>query len=50
MTRNMSGMQCKEAKGHLYAAFYLRYTEEGCEESILAAIAAAPEPKKAYVY
>ena len=45
----MSGAQCKEAKNHLYAALYLRHTEEGCEESILAANAAAPEYKKAYV-
>lgn len=37
----MAGAQCKEAKSHLYAALYLRHTEVGCEESILAAIATA---------
>lgn len=45
----MAGAQCKEAKSHLYAALYLRHTEAGCEESILAAIATAPDHKKAYM-
>lgn len=49
LTRNLAGVQCKEAKSHLYAALYLRHTEAGCEESILAAIAAASENKKAYI-
>ena len=47
--RNMAGAQCKEAKSHLYAALYLRHTEAGCEESILAAIATAPDHKKAHM-
>ena len=49
LTRNLARAQCKEAKSHLYAALYLRHTEAGCEESILAAIAAAPEHKQAYI-
>lgn len=43
LTRNLAGLQYKKAKSHLYAALYLRHTEAGCEESILAAIAAVPE-------
>ena len=42
-------MQCKEAKRHLYVALYLRHTKAGCEESILATIATAPDHKKAYI-
>lgn len=49
LTRNMLGIQCKEAKSHFYVALYLRHIEKRCEKSILAAIAAAPEHKKTYV-
>ena len=49
LTRNISNIQCKEAKSHLYKTLYLRHTEEECEESILAANAAIREHQKAYI-
>lgn len=49
LTRNMAGVQCKEAKSHFYIALYLHHTEAECEKSILAATATAPDHKKAYI-
>ena len=49
LTRNILSIQYKKAKSHLYAALYLRHTKKGYEKSILAAIAVAPEYKKAYI-
>lgn len=40
---------CKKSFEHLYKALYYRFTEQGCLESIGAAITAAPESKKEYI-
>lgn len=46
----MSGIQCKKAKIHLYAVLYLCYTEEKCEEPILAAIFTNQSIKKPIIW
>ncbi|KAL2044764.1 hypothetical protein N7G274_002539 [Stereocaulon virgatum] len=43
------GPQCKQAFQYLYSALYYRHTSMGCEQSIEAAMRAAPEHKKKYI-
>lgn len=49
LKRTMSRPDCKKAQRHLRAALRYRKTTIGCEESIQAAIDAAPEDKRKYV-
>lgn len=49
MDRKLAGARNKAAKGHLYQALYFRHSAIGCEQSIEAAIHAAPEDKKEYM-
>ena len=49
LKRNLGAQDCKAAYEHLYAALYFRHTRIGCEQSIEAAIQAAPERKKDYI-
>ncbi|KAI9704232.1 MAG: hypothetical protein M1836_007093 [Candelina mexicana] len=50
LKRKLIGKECKKAYCHLRAALRYRRTGPGCEESINAAIDAAPEDKKDYIY
>lgn len=49
MDRKLAGARNKAAKGHLYQALYFRHSAIGCEQSVEAAIHAAPEDKKEYI-
>ncbi|KAL2044765.1 hypothetical protein N7G274_002540 [Stereocaulon virgatum] len=49
LKRNLKGPQCKQAFQYLYSALYYRHTSMGCEQSIEAAMRAAPEHKKKYI-
>ena len=43
----LAGPKCKKSFEHLYHALYFRLTKGGCEESIQAALAHAPDEEKA---
>lgn len=45
LNRQLAGDRCKKSRDHLYKALYLRKTGGGCEDSITAALAAAPDQK-----
>lgn len=49
LNQKLGGDSCKTAKKHLYDALYFQQTSIRCEQSIEAAIKAAPKAKQAYI-
>ena len=45
LNRRLNGVNCKEARSHLYTALYYRKTSMGCEQSIETAMKTAPNEK-----
>jgi hypothetical protein len=49
LRRKLVGNACEKAREHLRSALYDRRTRRGCEESVEAAIRAAPDRSKNYI-